>query len=418
MSSKFVFGDCAELRSEKIDPKSSQESFYIGLEHIEQQSLSLMGHGLGSDVNSQKQKFYKGDILFGKLRPYFRKVILAPFDGICSTDIWVIKPKAGIDRYFLFYWMASEDFIASSTYASEGGRMPRAKWDWVTKFELEMRNLDEQIAIGKVLRVLDEKIEANKVASKTLENIAQTIFKSWFIDFDPVNAKMAGQKPAGMDVATAALFPDSMEESELGLIPKGWVVIPSTEMFEILSGGTPKTTNAAYWSGDIPWFSVADAPENGGCFFIKTAKCITPDGLGNSAAKLVRPGVTIISARGTVGKTAIVAVPSTFNQSCYGIQGHYGDFFTYLMLRNQIARLQNISHGGMFDTITRETFSAIKTTKPSEKIISVFETLVTPLFLEIRNLQFQGEGLIALRDSLLPRLISGELQIPEEMLAS
>ena len=94
MNSKLLFGNCAELRSEKVDPKSAQESYYIGLEHIEQQTLSLAGHGYGSDVDSQKQKFFEGDILFGKLRPYFRKVVVAPFDGICSTDVWVVKPKA------------------------------------------------------------------------------------------------------------------------------------------------------------------------------------------------------------------------------------------------------------------------------------------------------------------------------------
>lgn len=80
MNSRLVFGDCAELRSEKVDPRSCKDSYYIGLEHIEQKSLRLKGHGFGKDVDSQKQKFYKGDILFGKLRPYFRKIIIAPFD--------------------------------------------------------------------------------------------------------------------------------------------------------------------------------------------------------------------------------------------------------------------------------------------------------------------------------------------------
>jgi type I restriction enzyme S subunit len=229
---------------------------------------------------------------------------------------------------------------------------------------------------------------------------------------------MAGEKPVGMEPSTAALFPDSMDESEVGLVPEGWKVLPSTDFFEVLSGGTPKTSNEDYWNGDIPWFSVVDAPDSGGCFFIKTSKTITQEGLDNSAAKLVRPGVTVISARGTVGKTAIVAIPSTFNQSCYGIEGKYGDFFTYLLLQNQVIRLQNISHGGMFDTITRETFSAIKLAKPKPELVSIFESLVSPIFLEIRNLQFQSNDLASIRDSLLPRLISGELQIPEEMLVS
>jgi type I restriction enzyme S subunit len=199
MTSSITFGEVAELRSEKVDPKLAADSFYVGLEHIEQQTLSLNGHGFGSDVDSQKQKFYKGDILFGKLRPYFRKVVIAPFDGICSTDIWVVKPKSNGDRNFLFYWMASEEFIQKSTYASEGGRMPRAKWDWVSNFQIPVKSPEKQAVIGKTLRALDEKIAINRVTAKTLEEIAQTIFKSWFIDFDPVKAKMSGEKPFGMD---------------------------------------------------------------------------------------------------------------------------------------------------------------------------------------------------------------------------
>lgn len=335
-----------------------------------------------------------------------------------NQQINAVIPNNGIEPLFLFYLFRSLG-AEMSKFGGGGTVYANISKSLFESIEVEIPDSRSiQCTIAEILFSLDSKIATNNALSKTLEDIAQTIFKSWFIDFDPVKAKMAGEKLAGMDAATAALFPDSMVESELGLISKDWGVIPFTEMFEILSGGTPKTSNAEYWNGDIPWFSVVDAPENGRCFFIKTVKCITSEGLDNSSAKLVRPGVTIISARGTVGKTAIVAVPSTFNQSCYGIEGHYGDFFTYLMLRNQITRLQNISHGGMFDTITRDTFSAIKAVKPSEEVMTSFETLVSPLFLEIRNLQFQGESLTLLRNSLLHRLISGELQIPEKMLAS
>jgi type I restriction enzyme S subunit len=299
-----------------------------------------------------------------------------------------------------------------------GSAQPQFNAVLMSQFPISLPTLNTQKAISTLLSALDAKIAVNNGLSKTLEDIAQAIFKSWFIDFDPVKAKMAEEKPAGMDVATAALFPNSMEESEFGLVPKGWEVLPSTDFFEVLSGGTPKTSNEDYWNGDIPWFSVVDAPDSGGCYFIKTNKTITEEGLNNSAAQLVRPGVTVISARGTVGKIAMVAIPSTFNQSCYGIEGKYGDFFTYFLLRNQVVRLQNISHGGMFDTITRETFSAIKLAKPRIELINIFESTVSPIVSEILNLQFQSNNLAIIRDSLLPRLISGDLQIPEEMLAS
>jgi type I restriction enzyme S subunit len=254
--------------------------------------------------------------------------------------------------------------------------------------------------------------------AETLEKIAQSVFRSWFIDFDPVKAKMAGETPVGMDDATAALFPDATEESELGPIPANWSIAPLTDFFDVLSGGTPRTTEKSYWDGPIPWFSVVDAPESGGCFFIKTEKTITELGISRSAAKVVRPGVTIISARGTVGKTAIVATPSTFNQSCYGLMGKCGDFFTFLLVKYMVAKLQNIAHGGMFDTITRDTFSALSFPKPTETVTQVFEKAVEPMFREIMNLQYQSEQISMIRDSLLPRLISGELQIHEETLVS
>jgi type I restriction enzyme S subunit len=324
--------------------------------------------------------------------------------------------KDGFVPEYVFYLLkASKAEIESH---ASGGTFAEISAKAIADVLLPFPPFEHQRAIANLLSSLDMKLEINRSISKSLESIAQSLFKSWFIDFDPVKAKVSGEAPVGMDSESASLFPDSMVESEIGMIPNGWEVVPSTDMFEILSGGTPKTTNEEYWSGEIPWFSVVDAPNEGGCFFIKTAKTITGEGLKNSAARLVRPGVTVISARGTVGKTAIVAVHSTFNQSCYGIEGKYGDFFTYLLLKNQISRLQSISHGGMFDTITRETFSSVLVSKPSLEIISSFESIVDPIFHEIRNLQFQNQNLSELRDALLPRLISGELQIPEEMLAS
>jgi restriction endonuclease S subunit len=326
-----------------------------------------------------------------------------------ADGIKIMKVRNGINAHYIYTHLKAFPLL-NDGYKRHFSELKRMK--------IKLPCLKIQNCISEIHRIIDLKIENNKNLSITLEGIAQAIFQSWFIDFDPVKAKMAGEKPIGMDDAMGALFPDSEEESEIGAIPRGWEISQSTDLFDVLSGGTPKTTNENYWKGDIPWFSVVDAPDTGGCFFTKTNKTITKEGLDNSAAKLVRPGVTIISARGTVGKTAIVAIPSTFNQSCYGIEGKYGDFFTYLLLGNHIVNLQNISHGGMFDTITRETFSAIKVVKPHAEIIEKFESIVSPIFLKIRSLQFQSDNLASLRDSLLPRLISGELQISEEVLAS
>ncbi len=367
--------------------------------------------------NSSAKMLPKNTVLLAMYGATVGKLGVLGLESSCNQACAAMVPKDGVVDYrYLYYLLLNhrELIISQAT----GGAQQNLSGELIKGFTFDFPTFKEQQAISEVLWRIDEKIAVNNSLSKTLEDIAQTIFKSWFIDFDPVKAKMAEEKPAGMDVATAALFPNSMEESEFGLVPKGWEVLPSTDFFEVLSGGTPKTSNEDYWNGDIPWFSVVDAPDSGGCYFIKTNKTITKEGLNNSAAQLVRPGVTVISARGTVGKIAMVAIPSTFNQSCYGIEGKYGDFFTYFLLRNQVVRLQNISHGGMFDTITRETFSAIKLAKPRIELINIFESTVFPIVSEILNLQFQSNNLAIIRDSLLPRLISGELQIPEEMLAS
>src|SRR5690606_370307 len=180
--------------------------------------------------------------------------------------------------------------------------------------------LKEQKAIAHILGTLDDKIELNRKMNETLEAMARAIFKSWFVDFDPVRAKMDSRQPYGMDTETAALFPDSFEDSELGKIPKGWKAGRLDEIIHIIGGGTPKTSIPEYWSGNIPWFSVVDTPANGDVFVIDTENKITELGLNNSSAKLLDCYTTIITARGTVGNIALVGTPMAMNQSCYGIK--------------------------------------------------------------------------------------------------
>jgi type I restriction enzyme S subunit len=387
--------------------------------------IAELSRGITSQTNlvsrhvvDSKHLVQTGDLLFA----WSGTIGIHMYDGpeaALNQHIFKVVAKDFVDQNYLRYLLEDKLKVLQEFVEEKKTTMGHVTVANLKAIEVSIpKDLTKQRQIASYLESIDELLNLYKIKNKTLLDVAQTLFKSWFIDFDPVKAKLAGEKPEGIDDETAVLFPDSMEESELGLIPKGWKVLPSTDFFEVLSGGTPKTSNEDFWNGDIPWFSVIDAPDSGGCFFTNTTKTITQKGLDNSAAKLVRPGVTVISARGTVGKTAIVAIPSTFNQSCYGIEGKHGDFFTYLLIRNQVIRLQRISHGGMFDTITRETFSAIKVAKPKLELIGIFETLVTPIFMEIRNLQFQSDCLVSIRDSLLPRLISGELKIPEEMFAS
>ena len=216
-------GECGAVVNRTVSPDELGDTPYIGLEHIGENTLSLLSSGLASDVTSAKSRFERDDVLFGKLRPYFRKVVRAPFDGICSTDIWVVKPKSGVDAMYLFYLMASQDFVDFATQGSIGTKMPRAKWDHVSSFPVFLPPLPEQRRIAHILGTLDDKIELNRRMNKTLEEMARAIFKDWFVDFGPVRAKIAG-RDAYLPDKIWRLFPDRLVESELGEVPEGWGV--------------------------------------------------------------------------------------------------------------------------------------------------------------------------------------------------
>ena len=250
--------------------------------------------------------------------------------------------------------------------------------------------------------------------NETLEAMARALFKSWFVDFDPVRAKAEGHDP-GLPKPLADLFPDSFEDSELGEIPKGWEVRPFAGIVEIIGGGTPKTSVAEYWDGEIPWFSVVDAPNGADVWVVDTEKKITREGVENSSTRILPVGTTIISARGTVGRIALVGVPMAMNQSCYGLQGKEDrrEFFMYFATRELVACLRQHAHGSVFDTITRDTLAGVSVAAPSAELIEAFETRVGSSMERIRAGLFESRTLAALRDALLPKLISGELRVKD-----
>ncbi|EAR8864716.1 restriction endonuclease subunit S, partial [Salmonella enterica] len=288
-----------------------------------------------------------------------------------------------------------------------------------------------------IIGILDDKIKLNKELNHTLEQISQTLFKSWFVDFDPVidNALDAGNpipealqsraelrqkirnsadfKPLPADIR--ALFPAEFEETELGWMPKGWITTSFNDLIELIGGGTPKTSVEEFWNGDIPWFSVVDAPSESDVYVLTTEKKITIEGLNNSSAKLLRKGTTIISARGTVGKCAMVAVPMAMNQSCYGVIGknNISDEYIYFQLKNAVQTLQQMGHGSVFNTITRDTFKNIKVPFCNEELTNSYSLLVKNYFSKILNNNYQNIALTNLRDTLLPKLISGELSLED-----
>lgn len=410
------FDRCACLVRDIVNPCDVRGLPYIGLEHIAEGQLALAGHGSADQVTSVKSRFRKGDILFGKLRPYFRKVVIAPFDGICSTDIWVVRRKQGIDQRYLFYWMATHEFIEESTRASEGTKMPRAQWDFVGRIEKLVPPIKEQQAIACILGALDDKIELNRRMNQTLEAMARAIFKSWFVDFDPVRAKAAVRRehPRWTDEQVsraacpklkpeiAALFPDRFENSALGPIPKGWRV------------GTLKDVIAVYDSKRIPISNRQRQQRRGPYPYYGAASQMdsVDDYLFDGVYILMGEDGSVVNDDGT---PVLQYVWGQFwvNNHAHVLQGTGSVSTEHLLLHLKSCNIVPFVTGAVQPKLNQGNMNRINFTHAPEPINRKFGALITPLFARMRKACDESRTLAALRDTLLPKLISGELRVQD-----
>jgi restriction endonuclease S subunit len=369
------------------------------------------------DTSLRKGKLVRNDVILttrGTVgnAAYFDDSV--PFDNIrINSGMVILRAQTpALQPRYLYLFVRSALFHSQVSALRTGSAQPQLPIRDINRIEIPIPPLSEQRAIAHILGTLDDKIELNRRMNETLEALARALFKSWFVDFGPVRAKAEGRDP-GLPTALANLFPDSFQDSKLGEIPEGWQVKPFADTVEIIGGGTPKTTVPEYWDGDIPWFSVVDAPSDSEMWVMDTKKKITQEGVRKSSTRILSIGTTIISARGTVGRVALVGIPMAMNQSCYGLQGKADKYgaFTYFTTRALVADLQQHAHGSVFDTITRDTLMGVTVVVPRPDMIHAFEIHVNPIMERVRSSLLETHALTTLRDTLLPRLISGELRI-------
>ena len=322
----------------------------------------------------------------------------------------------GVDKQFVRYVLTSEKFQNYIDTLATGSTIKNVSLKLMRDFSFELPAIEEQKKISGMLKVLDDSISLLRETNTTLEAIAQTLFKSWFVDFDPVHAKQQGREPEGMDSDTAALFPDSFEESELGLVPRGWRIGIVEDLCDvIINGGTPSRAKKQFWEGgSIPWFKTGDFCDG---FLLWPSERITAEALKGSAAKLLPENSVLMAiyAAPTVGRLGILTESATFNQACTGMvaKAEIGPWFLYWTLYFGRKWFNSRANGAAQQNISKAIVASYGTIVPPKQVLLVFNEVVRTLHSKIRACSEQAQILATLRDTLLPRLISGQLRLPE-----
>ncbi|WP_203344596.1 restriction endonuclease subunit S [Vibrio fluvialis] len=363
----------------------------------------------------------ENDVILAMDRPWIEAGL--KFSQIESRDLpcYLVQRVACLrandpdDQDFLKFIIGSRAFTEYVKLVQTGTAVPHISGKQILAFEFRLPPKDVRISIGKTLSDIDKKASINTQTNQTLEQMAQAIFKSWFVDFDPVKAKMNGEQPEGMDAATASLFPDKLVESELGLIPEGWEIKPIKDLCsKVQNGGTPKRSESSYWDdGDIPWLTSGEVRQS---IITSVENRITQLGLDKSSAKWVPELSTLVALYGaTAGEVSLTSIPLTTNQAvCALMPKKEHQWYNYLQLKSRVAELAGKAVGSAQQNISKGLVESTEVLSVPESLLEAFNAQVENLFkLRICNLQESVE-LANLRDTLLPKLLSGEIELVEQ----
>jgi type I restriction enzyme, S subunit len=374
--STTTLAEQAERVQGRVDPKTQPLLPYVGLEHITAGALTLRTTGSSADVTSACFRYQPGDVLFSRLRPYFRKVVRAPGTGLCSTEAWVLRPRSGVDPDFLFYAVANPAFVALCTRSSEGTRMPRARWSYVSQVPLPWPDANEQRRIAAVLRPLDARIDLNRRMNATLQDLVRGLFDRYVLGPAATGAAGWSQGRLG-DLATLhrqTVQPGSVppETPCVGLAQMARGSVALEQWGRAGDADSPKT---AYAAGDLlfgrlrPYFKkVAVAPVAGLC---------------SSDVLVVRPRAPSLRAL----------------------------TLSWLVHDPFIAHATAVSTGTRMPRASWRTLADFPVPLPPAGVAAELERSAGPLIDRLTANLRQNQTLAQLRDRVLPGLLSGERRV-------
>ena len=347
---------------------------------------------------------------------------VAQLDGskvALAQRIITLRGKPGVlDQNFLKFLLQSQTVQEELRSRATGTTVVGIRQSELRKVNLTLPPYAEQRVIGNILGTLDDKIELNRRMNETLEAMVRAIFKSWFVDFDPVRAKASGEPPEsicrrlGLTPQLLALFPNSFQDSELGDIPVGWMASTIGSLASIVGGSTPNTKEPEYWAEGVHyWATPKDLSRLSSSVLLETERKITVKGLAQIGSGLLEPGTVLLSSRAPIGYRAINEVPVAINQGFIALKPspRIPKYFLLYWVEQAHDEIVSRANGSTFLEISKANFRPIPVVEPPNNVLEEFDRLIDPIYRRIVSNEKITTLLTMQRDSLLPKLLSGEI---------
>ena len=381
--------DCAIYRNErtrKIDYET-----YITTENM----LPNRGGVIQTEVlpdSKTVSKYLPNDILLSNIRPYFKKIWFSNREGGCSNDVLVVKAKSNVIPQFLYYVLSDNNFFNYDNVTSKGTKMPRGTPNAIMKYLIPDISKQLQKSIVSILSAYDNLIEVNNKRIKVLEQMAENLYKEWFVRF-----RFPGHETA---------------EFENG-IPTRWRRGRISEFYTTSSGGTPSREHDEYYDdGTIPWIKTGELQD---CLLIDTEERITEVAVKKSSAKFFPKDSVLMAMYGVnIGMLAYSTMDATCNQACCVFCDKCNistKHYLFQCLKSIRDYLLLISFGAAQQNLSQDLIKRVRIVMPDEETVIRFEQKIEPLYNEIKHLIKANACLIRQRDLLLPRLMSGKLEV-------
>ena len=400
----------------------------LTVEHLGQNRITTQDLPRVSDYDRMRLSKYalqKGDVVFSRVGSVDRRALVRQeeegwlFSGRCLR----VRPDPSkIDAGYISYFFGLDSFQEYIRALAVGATMPSLNTQILSDVPILYPSLPEQRAIAHVLGTLDDKIELNRRMNETLEEMAGALFKSWFVDFEPVRAKMEGrwrlgESLPGLPTEHYDLFPDRLVDSELGEIPEGLDVKMLGEVAEVVGGTTPSTRVAEYWEGGKHcWATPKDLSNLSTPVLLDTERKITDAGLDKIGSGLLPADTLLLSSRAPIGYLAISEEPVAINQGFIAMPPRKGTSNLFMLYWCGAFHDEIVNHanGSTFLEISKSNFRRIPLVVPAEEVMTAFDRLASMLHKHVVSNERESRALAVQRDALLPGLVSGELAVRTE----